>query len=65
MPDHRFPRGDTRHYDRADNLGFSLVIALAGFLALGIMALAMTSDDARHAAISDASAKPAVWSLTY
>lgn len=63
MADHRYPPGDSRHYDRADNAGFSLVIALAGFLALGLMALAMTNDDARTTAAFDASAKPAVWSL--
>lgn len=65
MPDHRFPPGDRRHYDRADNAGFSLVIVLAGFLALGMTALVMTNGDARNAKAFDASAKPAVWSLNY
>jgi hypothetical protein len=64
MPDHRYPPGDPRHYDRADNAGFSLVIALGGFLALGVMAVAISHEEAAkeapQVAGQVASAPPAV-----
>lgn len=46
MPDHRYPTYDPRSRDRADNAGFSIVIALGGFLALGMMALALSHETA-------------------
>lgn len=46
MPDPRFHAKDPRSQDRADNAGFSIVLALAGFLALGIMAVALTDPEA-------------------
>lgn len=45
MPDPRFHAKDPRSQDRADNAGFSIVLALAGFLALGIMAVALTDPE--------------------
>ena len=45
MPDPRFHARDPRSQDRADNAGFSIVLALAGFLALGIMAVALTDPE--------------------
>ena len=49
VPDPRYPRGRAR----ADNAGFSIVLALGGFLALGLMALAI-SDDAASERAADA-----------
>jgi hypothetical protein len=46
VPDPRFHPKDPRSQDRADNAGFSIVLALAGFLALGIMAVALTEQEA-------------------
>ena len=46
MSDPRFRATDPRSRERADNAGFSIVIALGGFLALCIMAVAMSEDSA-------------------
>jgi hypothetical protein len=52
MPDHRFPPNDPRHHGRADNAGFSVVIVLGGFLALGLMAAAIRDEgSARSGAV--------------
>ena len=45
MSDPRFHPKDPRSQDRADNAGFSIVLALAGFLVLGIMAVALTEQE--------------------
>ena len=41
MPDYRFARNDQRRRDRADNLGFNLVVAFAIAFALGAVALSL------------------------
>jgi hypothetical protein len=46
VPDPRFHARDPRSQDRADNAGFSIVLALAGFLVLCIMAMALTDPEA-------------------
>lgn len=53
MSDPRFHPKDPRSQDRADNAGFSIVLALAGFLVLGIMAVALTEQETSTAAMQE------------